>query len=481
MQTTLRTKARTEEEASKAPHVSSACVEKAWISRRYRPIARSAWVTRNGALFAGAVWAALGMTAVVAAVVAAEAQGDYGVISDAWNSLTELVRLGRASGAPVTATTRLDLSKLTPRDGLLVVFPSDEPPREDLAAFLHDGGRIAIADDFGAAEGWLGGFAIRRARLPAGATAPRLRGNRNVLIAEPSAAHPLSRDVRALVVNHPAVLQHAELAPVMELAGGGAVVLAGAVGQGRLVVLSDPSALINNMLELSGNRRFATNLLGYLGQGGGQVFIVAGDARFAGRYGELAKTEKMARLKSALDRVARVKLPEGTLRVLSAMLAVAMLLAALSAVPRRTQYLAAMRRTRPPSVPVFAGDAGVLAYFASAGEDAPGASAVRNLLVPLLRYRHGFEHALAERLSLEPGTRGRPSVHTLIDAASRSGLTRDQQAELKGLLDELANMAIGSENPSPPYVTERKFRAAVGSGERMLSALEALAARRRRS
>jgi hypothetical protein len=477
----MRTMVRAKAEASKAPRVSGVGIEKPWISRRYRPIARGTSVIRNALLFAGAVWAALGMTAVVAAVVAAQTQPDYGVMSDAWNSLTELVRLGRASGASVTATTRLDLAKLTSRDGVLVVFPSEEPPREDLAAFLHDGGRVAIADDFGAAEGWLSGFAIRRVGLPAGATAPRLRGNRNVLIAEPSAAHPLSRDVQALVVNHPAVLQHAELAPVMELAGGGAVVLAGAVGQGRLVVLSDPSALINNMLELSGNRRFASNLLGYLGQGGGQVFIVAGDARFAGRYGELAKTEKMARLKNTLERVARVKLPEGTLRVLSAMLAVAMLLSALSAVPRRTQYLAAMRRARPPAVPVFAGDAGVLAYFASAGEDDPGAGAVRNLLVPLLRYRHGFEHALAERLALEPGTRSRPSVHALLEAASRSGLTRDQQAELKALLDELATMAIASENPSPPYVTERKFRAAVGSGERMLSALEALAARRRRS
>jgi hypothetical protein len=235
------------------------------------------------------------------------------------------------------------------------------------------------------------------------------------------------------------------------------------------------------MLEISGNRRFATNLLSYLAQSGGQVFIVAGDARFVGRYGELAKTEKMARLKSVLERVARLKLPEGTLRVLSAMLAVAMLLAALSAVPRRTQYLAAMRRARPQSVPVFAGDAGVLAYFASAGEDEPGAGVVRNLLVPLLRYRHGFEHALAERLALDPGTRERPSAHSLLGAASRSGLTRDQQAELKALLEELATMAIASESPSPPYVTERKFRAAVGSGERMLSALEALAARRRRS
>lgn len=474
----MQTSTQAEPEASKAPRLSDVRAAKAPISRCYRPIARGASVAAMVALFAGAVWAGLGATVTAAA----QSEADYGTKSDAWNSLTELIRLGSASGAQVVATTRLDLSALSPRDAILIVFPSDEPPREDLAAFLHDGGRVAIADDFGAAERWLSGFAIRRTQLAPGATAPRLRGNRNVLIAEPSAPHPLGRDVPALVVNHATVLHHEGLAPVFDLAGGGAVVLAGAVGEGRLVVLSDPSALINNMLELSGNHRFASNLIGYLAQGGGRVFIVAGDASFAGRYGELAKTERLARLKSALERVAHVKLPESTLRVLSAMLAVAMLLSALSAVPRRAQYASAMRRARPQTAPVFAGDAGVLAYFAGSSDDEPSAGPVRNLLVPLLRYRQGFEHALAERLSLEAGAREKPSTRMLLDAAARAGLGREQQAELRALLEELATLSIASENPTPPYVTERKFRAAVGSGERMLSALQAQSsALRRRS
>jgi hypothetical protein len=390
------------------------------------------------------------------------------------------MRLGREGALPVVASEQVDLSKLSSRDSLLIVFPRRDVPREDLAAFLHEGGRIAIADDFGAAERWLQGFDIRRSALPSGSTAPRLRGNRNVLIAEPSAPHPLSRDVPALVVNHPAVLHHAQLAPVMELAGGGAVVLAGAVGQGRLVVLSDPSALIDNMLELSGNRRFAENLLGYLGQNGGRVLVVAGEARFTGRYGELARSDRLARVKSALERVAHVKLPEGTLRVLSAMLALAMLLSALSAVPRRSQYIAAMRRSRPQTAPVFAGDAGALAYFAGVRDDGT-IREPRSLLVPLLRYRRGFEHALAERLPMDPSARAKPTVRLLLDAAERSGLSREQQTELKALVDELATLAISSEGPTPPYVTERKFRAVVGTGERMLSALDALSARRRRS
>lgn len=426
-------------------------------------------------LIAGAVCAGLVNPAPVAA------QEDYALESDAWNSLSGLLRLGRQGGLPIAASSRLSLSELTPRDGLLIIFPQNEPPKEDLAAFLHDGGRVAIADDFGAAEHWLQGFEIRRGPLLPGTAAPRLRGNRNVLIAEPSAPHPLSRDVPALVVNHPAVLHHDQLAPVLELEGSGAVVLAGAVGQGRLVVLSDPSALINNMLELSGNRTFASNLLSYLAQSGGRVFIVAGDGRFIGRYGELARNDRLARLRSALERLAQLKLPQGTLRVLSAMLALAMVLSAMSAVPRRSQYLAAMRRARPQAAPVFAGDAGVLAYFAGASDEGVMMQTGRSLLVPLLRYRRGLEQALADRLGFEPAARERPSSHMLLEAATKLGLPREAHAELKALLDELAGLAISSELPNPPHVTERKFRAAVATGERMLSALEALSARRRRS
>ena len=130
---------------------------------------------------------------------------------------------------------------------------------------MYEGGRLAIADDFGE------GVAARR--LPhhaqrAGRTddTRRLRGNRNVLIATPSVRHPLALDVLALVTNHPQVLHHDALEAIFSLSTtrASAVVLAGAVGQGRLVAIGDSSVLINNMLEFSGNRAFARNLVRYL-------------------------------------------------------------------------------------------------------------------------------------------------------------------------------------------------------------------------
>src|SRR5687768_16590514 len=76
---------------------------------------------------------------------------DYGVASPAWNSLSGLVALGRdpSRGTTFELPSVLDLHELRPNDALLLVFPTKSPPREDLSAFLHAGGRLAIADDFG--------------------------------------------------------------------------------------------------------------------------------------------------------------------------------------------------------------------------------------------------------------------------------------------------------------------------------------------
>ena len=81
---------------------------------------------------------------------------------------------------------------------------------------MYEGGRVAIADDFGAGQSLLDGFRIERSAAT-GRRALRLRGNRNLLIATPGARHPLALDVRALVTNHPQVLHHGELEAIFSL------------------------------------------------------------------------------------------------------------------------------------------------------------------------------------------------------------------------------------------------------------------------
>jgi hypothetical protein len=56
--------------------------------------------------------------------------------------------------------------------------------------------------------------------------------------------------------------------PVIGFADGSAVVVAASSGPGRLVVMSDPSILINRMLEFEGNLQLAINVVRFLVRGG---------------------------------------------------------------------------------------------------------------------------------------------------------------------------------------------------------------------
>src|SRR5687768_11025629 len=183
---------------------------------------------------------------------------DFATEGGAWNSVSELMQLARDRGITIEVPARLDAGTLSPADALLILSPDEPLPSREITAFLRAGGRVLLADDFGAGDSLLGTFEIGRGP-PSTASALKLRGNPALLVARPHGQHRLTREVTALVSNHPAMVYHRELSPIFELHRGEALVLAGAVGEGRLVVLSDPSVLIDNMLELRGNRRFAEN------------------------------------------------------------------------------------------------------------------------------------------------------------------------------------------------------------------------------
>src|SRR5690606_38491163 len=169
--------------------------------------------------------------------------------------------------------------------------------------------------DFGAGGSLLDVFQIGRGP-PSTERALKLRGNAALLVARPVGSHRLTTGVPALVANHPAIVYHRSLEPIFELTAGEALVLAGAVGPGRLVVLSDPSVLIDNMLELRGNRTFAENAIDYLDDArGGRLFVVGPRARLAGRFGEPGADRLLHDLRASLEQVAGLRLPPLAMRI----------------------------------------------------------------------------------------------------------------------------------------------------------------------
>src|SRR5207249_4750634 len=93
--------------------------------------------------------------------------------------------------------------------------------------------------------------------VPGAAT---FRGNAQLQVATARGAGLLAAATPTLVTNHPAYFV-TSLAPALEFAPGAAAVVEGRVGEGRFVAISDPSVLINNMLELTEDRRFAGGLV----------------------------------------------------------------------------------------------------------------------------------------------------------------------------------------------------------------------------
>jgi hypothetical protein len=241
-----------------------------------------------------------------------------------WEGAAELVRLARAElGAPrVIATSQIDFSDLKPEDGLLLLYPERSLDIDELTKFMRAGGRVIMLDDFGRGESLLSTFGMKRLPSPR-SPAESLRHNPQLALAEPASAHPVVADVNRVVTNHPTGLGHPDLSPVLKIRSGVggepdvAVAVAGAVGQGRLLAVGDPSIVMNSMLRYSGNKTFARGLVRYAVDGdamrkpGGRLFIAAGNFEQKGAYGgeQNLFSEWFRDLKDLLEQIRKEGLP----------------------------------------------------------------------------------------------------------------------------------------------------------------------------
>jgi hypothetical protein len=223
-----------------------------------------------------------------------------------WEGTSELLSIARAvaGSARVKLVAELDYGALTAEDSVLFLHPEVVLDDLSLSAFVQQGGRAAVLDDFGRSTSFAERFGIMRVQAP---TDPldMLRGNRHLSVGTPVETlapdgtpqrHPLVREVDRVVLNHPSGLTNPGLTPVLQVRtkGGTAVPVAvtGVVGNaqpGRLLVMSDPSALINLMIRYPGNLAFARAMIRYLTEddgraGRGRLFIVANRFDQTGRF-----------------------------------------------------------------------------------------------------------------------------------------------------------------------------------------------------
>ncbi len=375
----------------------------------------------------------------------------FEVRDEGWEGASEFLRIARAELGSDRIVPRgdLDWAALGPEDALLLVHPERGVSSDRLAAFMRAGGRVAILDDFGASARTLGRFGIQRAPAPTRPTA-QLRNNPELAIAEPVlgalpgkgvGVHPAVAGVERLITNHPAALRSAELTPLLRIAavdGDAIIALAGEPksatsggAAGKLIAMSDPSVLINEMLRYPGNRAFASALVRYLGRqdegGQGKLYIVTNDFVEHGSFGMAdLRSDLEARLE-ALRREAFDLWSDGLSGPLGwglgALLGLG--LAGLSFLRIGHAHLPVPPSfTRPPSSAAQGGAVGRAAVL--------GAPSTPKALI-LLELKSALEEALAHRLGVMPPqrpplaamleevlrSRSHPEARTTLDASDR--------------------------------------------------------------
>ncbi len=350
-----------------------------------------------------------------------------------WEGGTELVRLARAElgAARVVATTQIDFADLKPEDGLLLLHPERSLDVDELTKFMRAGGRVIMLDDFGRGESLLANFGMSRLPSPRH-PAESLRNNPQLALAEPASAHPVVADVHRVVTNHPTGLGHPDLSPVLEIrAVAGepsvAVAVAGAVGQGRLLAVGDPSIVMNSMLRYSGNKTFARGLVRYAvdsdawGKRGGRLFIASGGFDQKGAFGgeQNALSEWFRDFKDLLDQIRKEGLPS----ILAWGASIALGLALVVWVGSRAG------RLHKPIVPRFVRKVPAVAQGGVAGHAAVIGAPQTTRVLALLELKSALEEQLTTLLGLSkvPGHQellSQISARGLLDAEGLHTLRR---------------------------------------------------------
>jgi len=210
---------------------------------------------------------------------------DYDVASKSWRGLSTWARVVDGLGLELDVVTSLEWSELGDQDILVLLYPLQRVDPTKIADFVHAGGHVIVGDDFGEAGDAMNRLGLLRADVGTAHTRRFHDGRMWAPIADVLAEHPITADVGEVVCNHPAVLTDVVGADALVgFPNGDAVVVAGTRGTGRFVVLSDPSILINRMVQFPGNLTLAANMLRWLDRGGRarRVVLLVGDVAMYG-------------------------------------------------------------------------------------------------------------------------------------------------------------------------------------------------------
>lgn len=211
-------------------------------------------------------------------------ESDYDLRNKGWDGLSTLGALAQGTGLQIRQEQYIEWEELDSNDVVFLLYPTSLLDTSALVTFIRNGGRVLIADDFGQGDRVIGRLGGRRSEK---ITAAQYYENKVFApVATPSSSHPLNEGISHLTTNHPTTIENLEgMNSVFEFSNGSSLVAAGRIGAGRYVALSDPSVLINRMLQFEGNLQFSINLLRYLIRPGesDRLIVLSGELTLSGK------------------------------------------------------------------------------------------------------------------------------------------------------------------------------------------------------
>ncbi len=227
---------------------------------------------------------ASGLVVVLALLVEVlPVDADFMVANPSWNGLSGLARATEAS--PLASFAELTAPDFT----LLLCLPETNYSPAELSAlegFVRQGGSVLLADDFGCGNEVLAGLGLTTRFAGALLLDPLIcYKDRALPKISRIEADPLTAGVTSLVLNHATVLTNVPTGAVLaesssfsfldqngngsldgrEPEGPFPVLAREELGGGEVIILSDPSLLINGTISLMDNLRLVNNIAGLRG------------------------------------------------------------------------------------------------------------------------------------------------------------------------------------------------------------------------
>ncbi len=257
------------------------------------------------ALIAAVIIAAL----IISVPILTTTKEDFSTYNTAWNGASDAKALASSDGYATRAVFALSEMGSSGNGVLFMLNPNSATgftsgDAASLQSFVQNGGVLVLANDFGNGNAVLSGLGVSGARFNGALLEDNV--SRGV-----DAAHPLITDVTATGLTAGVRELYFNYGTALDISGGNVTVLARSAptsylttsaggnatasastgahpvlatldyGKGRIVLLSDPSVFINEMLGQADNQQLLTSMLANLTGGDKTVPIAFDESHFA--------------------------------------------------------------------------------------------------------------------------------------------------------------------------------------------------------